>query len=221
MFNRRILELPFYLPAVQAFRRLTGSLKCAFLDSSLSNNLGRYSIIGIQPYLKLVKNADGFFVNDQPETELSFEDYLRRYLAEHVDQNDTDLPLVSGAIGYFSYDYVKYSNPKLKLDAKDEEGFKDVDVMLFDKVIAFDNVKQKIIIMVTVKTDELEKNYETAVQTIKKIAKMIIRGEMKKEWPGCLKTEFKPLFQKDEYCRMVEIAKEYIYHGDIFQVVLS
>ena len=76
MFNRRILELPFYLPAVQAFRRLTGSLKCAFLDSSLSNNLGRYSIIGIQPYLKLVKNADGFFVNDQPETELSFEDYL-------------------------------------------------------------------------------------------------------------------------------------------------
>ena len=126
-----------------------------------------------------------------------------------------------GLVGYFSYDYVKYSNPKLKLDAKDEEGFKDVDVMLFDKVIAFDNVKQKIIIMVTVKTDELEKNYETAVQIIKKIAKMIIRGEMKKERPGCLKTEFKPLFQKDEYCRMVEKAKEYIYQGDIFQVVLS
>ena len=113
------------------------------------------------------------------------------------------------------------SNPKLKLDAKDEEGFKDVDVMLFDKVIAFDNVKQKIIIMVTVKTDELEKNYENAVQTIKKIAKLIIRGEMKKEQPGRLKTEFKPLFQKDEYCRMVEKAKEYIYQGDIFQVVLS
>ena len=36
-----------------------------------------------------------------------------------------------GLVGYFSYDYVKYSNPKLKLDAKDEEGFKDVDVMLF------------------------------------------------------------------------------------------
>ena len=132
-----------------------------------------------------------------------------------------EIAFTGGLVGYFSYDYVKYSNPKLKLDAKDEEGFKDVDVMLFDKVIAFDNVKQKIIIMVTVKTDELEKNYETAVQTIKKIAKMIIRGEMKKERPGCLKTEFKPLFQKDEYCRMVEKAKEYIYQGDIFQVVLS
>lgn len=93
--------------------------------------------------------------------------------------------------------------------------------MFFDKVIAFDNVKQKIIIMVTVKTDELEKNYETAVQIIKNIAKMIIRGEMKREQPGCLKTEFKPLFQKDEYCRMVEKAKKYIYQGDIFQVVLS
>ena len=132
-----------------------------------------------------------------------------------------EIAFTGGLVGYFSYDYVKYSNPKLKLDAKDEEGFKDVDVMLFDKVIAFDNVKQKIIIMVTVKTDELEKNYENAVQTIKKIAKLIIRGDMKKEQPGCLKTEFKPLFQKDEYCRMVENAKEYIYQGDIFQVVLS
>ena len=132
-----------------------------------------------------------------------------------------EIAFTGGLVGYFSYDYVKYSNPKLKLDAKDEEGFKDVDVMLFDKVIAFDNVKQKIIIMVTVKTDELEKNYEDAVQTIKKIAKLIIRGDMKKEHPGYLKTEFKPLFQKDEYCRMVEKAKEYIYQGDIFQVVLS
>ena len=36
-----------------------------------------------------------------------------------------------------SYDYIKYSEPTLKLDAEDQEHFKDVDLMLFDKVIAF------------------------------------------------------------------------------------
>ena len=93
--------------------------------------------------------------------------YKRQVLKEYKSPRMENLPsFTGGLVGYFSYDYVKYSNPKLKLDAKDEEGFKDVDVMLFDKVIAFDNVKQKIIIMVTVKTDELEKNYEDAVQTL-------------------------------------------------------
>lgn len=39
-------------------------------------------------------------------------------------------------VGYFSYDYMKYAEPSLVLDAEDKEGFKDVDLMLFDKVIA-------------------------------------------------------------------------------------
>lgn len=55
-----------------------------------------------------------------------------------------------GLVGYFSYDYIKYSEPKLVLDARDEDGFQDVDLMLFDKVIAFDNLKQKIYIIVNV-----------------------------------------------------------------------
>ena len=51
-----------------------------------------------------------------------------------------------GLVGYFSYDYIKYSEPTLKLDAEDQEHFKDVDLMLFDKVIAYDNYRQKIVL---------------------------------------------------------------------------
>lgn len=57
-------------------------------------------------------------------------------------------------MGYFSYDYIKYSEPGLVLDATDTEGFQDVDLMLFDKVIAFDNYRQKIILTAMQKTDE-------------------------------------------------------------------
>lgn len=198
---------------IEVLRILKNVSSHCFLFESVENQeiWGRYTFLGFDPKEEIV-----FTGGENPRGRI--EEVLKEYKSPRME----NLPsFTGGLVGYFSYDYVKYSNPKLKLDAKDEEGFKDVDVMLFDKVIAFDNVKQKIIIMVTVKTDELEKNYEDAVQTIKKIAKLIIRGDMKKEQSGYLKTEFKPLFQKDEYCRMVENAKEYIYQGDIFQVVLS
>ena len=67
-----------------------------------------------------------------------------------------------GLVGYFSYDYIKYSEPTLRLDAKDEEGFQDVNLMLFHKVIAFDNYRQKLILILNIKTDDLEINYHRA-----------------------------------------------------------
>lgn len=53
-----------------------------------------------------------------------------------------------GIVGYFSYEYLGYSEPAVRCEVEDAEKFKDVDVMLFDKVIAFDHVKQKLILIV-------------------------------------------------------------------------
>ena len=98
---------------------------------------GRYTFLGFDP-----KEEIAFTGGKNPRGRI--EEVLKEYKSPRMEK----LPsFTGGLVGYFSYDYVKYSNPKLKLDAKDEEGFKDVDVMLFDKVIAFDNVKQKIIII--------------------------------------------------------------------------
>lgn len=103
--QRQIKKLNSYIPAAEAFRVFSGEKDCVFLDSSLVNDLGRYSIIGAEPYLKLVRDGDSFLINGQEETQISFEDYLREYLRDHVDRNESELPLVSGAVGYFSYDY--------------------------------------------------------------------------------------------------------------------
>ena len=65
-------------------------------------------------------------------------------------------------MGYFSYDYIKYAEPSLDLDAKDTEGFKDVDLMLFDKVIAFDNFRQKIVLIVNISLENYETEYNRA-----------------------------------------------------------
>ncbi|MGL4790064.1 MAG: anthranilate synthase component I family protein, partial [Anaerotignaceae bacterium] len=130
-------------------------------------------------------------------------------------------PFAGGLVGYFSYDYIKYSEPTLNLDAKDEEAFKDVDLMLFDKVIAFDNFKQKIILIVNIETRDFEENYEKGKEELKTMARILKNGEVGKNPPLKLKSDFSPLFSKEQYCNMVEKCKNYIYEGDIFQVVLS
>ncbi len=107
------------------------------------------------------------------------------------------------------------------LDAEDEEGFRDVDLMLFDKVIAFDNFRQKIIVIVNARTEQMEKEYERAVEEIDRIIAFIRTGEPPAVLPGKITSEFRNLFEEEEYCQMVEKAKQYIYEGDIFQVVLS
>ena len=103
--QRRIKELTPYIPAADIFRIYEREPGAAFLDSSLVNELGHYSVIGRCPYLKLVKDGETFTINGRPETETTFEDYMREYLNTHEDKNSSGLPIVSGAVGYFSYDY--------------------------------------------------------------------------------------------------------------------
>ena len=130
-------------------------------------------------------------------------------------------PFTGGFVGYFAYDYIKYSEPSLNLDAENQDQFKDIDLMLFDKVIAFDNFRQKIILIANMKTDNVEVNYQKACDELKEIAELIKNGEKTHIEPLKLQSDFKPVFSREKYCDMVEKAKNYIYEGDIFQVVLS
>lgn len=104
---------------------------------------------------------------------------------------------------------------------EDGEAFKDVDLMLFDKVIAFDNFRQKIILIVNMSLEDPETGYNKAVLELEQMARLLRCGEMKQEPPGKLTGEVTALFDRDTYCRMVERGKHYIREGDIFQIVLS
>ena len=100
---RRIRELKDYIPVHEIFSLFAHEEDAVFLDSSLENELGRHSVIARRSYLKLV-NGKHFTVNGVRQ-EISFEEYLKTYLNENKEENPTDLPIVSGAVGYFSYDY--------------------------------------------------------------------------------------------------------------------
>ena len=146
----------------------------------------------------------------------------KEILADYKSPRFDYLPsFTGGLVGYFSYDYLTYSEPTVKCDVEDTEAFKDVDLMLFDKVIAFDLLRQKIILIVNMPLDEPETGYNKAVMELNQLVELLRNGEKKNEPGGKLLGEVTPLFNKEQFCGMVEKAKHHIREGDIFQIVLS
>lgn len=186
---------------------------------------GRFSFLGYDPLLEIICHDGVTRIRSQLTTQTTTEDIrtcIRNIIRENRSPGMEYLPsFTGGLVGYFSYDYIKYSEPSLKLDARDEEGFQDVNLMLFHKVIAFDNYRQKIVLIVNIKTDDLEANYHRALLELEGMKQLITKGEKAPRRLLKLKSDFKPLFNEKEYCDMVRKGKRYIREGDIFQVVLS
>ena len=220
---------------IEVLRILKGiSDHCYMLESiEDSEKWGRYSFLGFNPLLEFtcqdgtvkIKGDEHFNqLNDSVVTIKT--DNPREIIKDLIEKNKSPKidylpPFTGGFVGFFSYDYIKYAEPSLNLDAEDQDQFKDIDLMLFDKVIVFDNFKQKIILINNIKTDDLENNYKKACDELKDIADLIKHGKKAQIEPLNLKTDFKPAFSREEYCDMVVKAKNYIKEGDIFQVVLS
>ncbi|MFA9464910.1 MAG: anthranilate synthase component I [Velocimicrobium sp.] len=202
------------------------SVHCYMLESvEEQKKWGRYTFLGYDPTLELTCYNHELTIRSGMMEKKVVEhpkDAIRTILEQYRSPKLKNLPTFTGGfVGYFSYDYIKYSEPKLVLDAEDEDGFMDVDLMLFDKVIAFDNERQKILLISNAKTDHLEETYENAKKTLKEMMELLSCGEMAENKPVQLTSDWNSLFDKEAYCNMVETAKKLIVEGDIFQVVLS
>lgn len=220
---------------IEVLRVLKGiSNHCYMLESiEDAEKWGRYSFLGFNPLLEFtcqdgvvkIKGSEDFEEFNDDEVIIKT-DNPSEIIKDLVNKNKSPKldylpPFTGGFVGYFAYDYIKYAEPSLNLDAENQDQFKDIDLMLFDKVIAFDNFKQKIILISNIKTDDLENNYKKACDDLKELADLIKNGKKAEIKPLELKSDFNPVFSREKYCDMVLKAKDYIKEGDIFQVVLS
>lgn len=212
---------------IETLKILKGISTNVFILESVdsTNKMGRYTFLGYDPKLELtcynhkLKITTGTTIEEEVKHP---NEYIRKILKENKSPRISGMPTFTGGlVGYFSYDYIKYGEQSLNLNANDEEKFNDVDLMLFDKVIAFDNYRQKIILIVNIKVENLEVNYRKAEIELKAMADLIINGKKAEERPLKIKSDYRSYFSKEKYCNMVVKAKEYIKEGDIFQVVLS
>ena len=220
---------------IEVLRILKNISKHCYMLESIEDaeNWGRYSFLGFDPLLEFtcqngvvqIKGDSKFNGLNDDVVEIKTDnpsDVIRGLINQNKSPRIKNLPpFTGGFVGYFAYDYIKYAEPSLKLDAENQDQFKDIDIMLFDKVIAFDNFRQKITIIVNMKTDDLKNNYENACGELKEIAQLIKNGKKAEIEPIRLKSDFRNAFSRKEFGEMIVKAKNYIREGDIFQVVLS
>lgn len=213
-----------FITPIEAMRILQNvSTHCYMLESAQANEAwGRYTFLGFDPKLEITCiNGEMKVGNLVMKTE-NPSDYIRQILSEYKSPRFDYLPsFTGGLVGYFSYDYLGYKEPAVKCEVEDTEAFKDVDLMLFDKVIAFDHLCQKIILIVNMTLEEPETGYNKVIVELKQLKDLLKSGEKKRDMGGKLLGEVTPLFAKEQYCEMVEKAKHHIREGDIFQIVLS
>lgn len=184
---------------------------------------GRYSFLGFDPVMRVKCSCGKVTIEkDGEETEKVTDkplEVLREILKDYKAPRLEGLPpFAGGFVGYFAYAMIGYAEPKLNIK---KGTFNDYDMMLFDKVIAYDHLKQKISIIVNMKTDKVMENYGKATAQIQDLANLI-RSQQTADIPvSKSKIDFTCNVSKEEYCKLVEKTKEYIVDGDIFQAVIS
>ncbi len=191
----------------------------AILESSLrSDGLGRYSIIGINPFLffsskgndvTLTKNAIKEHINGNPL------ELLRGLLKKYkVTKTDGKTPFCGGCMGYFAYDLVNFIE-EIERKNVDELETDDIALGFYNSAIIIDHLLNKLYIACTsVEADSVNEN-------IKNIKNLIAEGKYYKTAPQFNENNIISNFNKQEYIAIVEKAREYIRNGDIFQVNLS
>lgn len=211
---------------VMILRKLEGLGSRCFLLESVEDgkNWGRYSFLGYDPVMRVYCKdqtvyieADGEVIEKPAQKPF---DVLREIMAEyHPPEPEEDMPpFTGGFVGYFAYSVFRYKEPNLKLSPGE---FNDFDLMLFDRIIAFDHLKQKIFIIAHIKSNGFDKEFERVSKQFDFIENLIHRPVLMGK-PSCRETPvFSCNLEKDQYCGLVDRTKEYIREGDIFQAVLS
>ena len=191
-------------------------------EKTEEENEKKYSFFGFTPTLQVTcKNGEVIIDNGKIITIptqkplIILRDLLKNY---HSPRLEGMPPFTGGLVGYFSYEMIKYAEPTLKLESSE---FNDFNLMLFDKIIAYDHLKQKISIIINIKTDKYKENYDIAITEIDSILQKINNKSPISKSHSKVSPHFTCNITKSEYCDIVERTKEYIKNGDIFQAVIS
>ena len=192
-----------------------------------SNHWGRYSFLGYDPKIELFCKNHKMTIKDGTTRTFECSDpaaEIRNILSQYKSPRLEELPTFTGGfVGYFACEYIRYIEPTIDFRTSDDDSamVNDVDLMLFDKVIAFDHYKNKIYLIANISTNDLERNYNKAEFELKVLADLVVNGKEADIPKGILKTEFTSEFTKDEFEAVVKKTQHYIKEGDFFQCVVS
>lgn len=208
------------LTPISIFQRLSGEKKF-LLESSLKHeDSGRYSFIGADPAYEIKgDNAQTIVLKEGVEEVIDERplEVLKRLIPKSLNNREEFFPLIGGAVGFVGYDVVRHYE-QIGKTPSDEFQLPDVHFMMYEELIVFDHLEQKVFL---VGIPLLEETNETHLQIRLQARKEeILKGNDENQLPARLST-FQASMTKEQFIEKVKQAKEYIVEGDVFQVVLS
>ena len=197
----------------------------SFLLESVTGgeSIGRYSFIGTEPYRVLKTGAGEEFGEVDPLTLV--EEEMESHKLIHVP----GLPRFhGGGVGYLAYDTIHYFEPRVPTMPEDPQGLPESVFMFSDTLLIFDHVRHDIKIVSHIRLNgDLDTEYSKAISKIDELAERLAKPlELPKELTqqperDVASSEVQSKFTKERYHQAVEKCVEYIYAGDVIQVVNS
>lgn len=222
MIYPHVEEIPYQDPLV-IFQYFSSQEGAVFLDSSrMMEGCGRYSFIGVGPFLQL-KSKNGFIqLNGQPTTGDPFSELETQLKKFQLRIHDDLPPFQGGVIGCFAYDLVHHLEKLPR--CKDDMQFPDLVLGFYDVVIAFDHLVKRAwifssgfpLIEETARKARALKRLKWLLQQLQNVQSLptISRGI-------CQNEAITSNFSQIEYEAAVKQVIEYILSGDIFEANLS
>ena len=222
------------LTPVSAFYKIDdGQSACLFESVIGGEKVGRYSFLGVKPFLTISAFGNKVTVRRGEEVH-SFDsenplDDLRGEIAKiRVASVEGLPPFTGGAIGYAGYDVIRYVE-NLPNAPADDRGLPDMSFGFYDQLIIFDHVKKtlNLLVLADVSNDEPQAAYENALQQLETLTQTLQSPDRQL---NCMDIEsaghdedmeFTANFTQESFGKAVEDCVEYIKAGDIFQVVIS
>src|SRR5437764_3241051 len=208
---------------VSAYLKLRGSGPSFLLESAEGGQrVGRWSFLGVQQR-HVIRLDNGVLTIDgeprefdDPYTAVS--DELARYRAAPL----ADLPpFAGGAVGVFGYDLVRYAEPTVG-QRESELGTPDLALMVSDVLLAFDHLRRELTILANVFAgDDFERAYADATAAIADVRERLLGPVPRVRREPRDAPVWRSNIGNEGYARGVEVAKDYIRAGDIYQVVPS
>ncbi|MBF2066932.1 MAG: anthranilate synthase component I [Calothrix sp. C42_A2020_038] len=225
---------------VSAWYKVCSGQPYSFLLESVEGGekIGRYSLVGCNPLWVLEARGEQTTQTHRDGSQASFDgdpfDALAHCLAPYQPVKLPELPPgIGGLFGFWGYELIRWIEPRVPIHQQDDRNIPDGLWMQVDHLLIFDQVKRKIwaIAYADLRGSNTKEAYEKAVecvtQMVSKLSAPLEPAKTILEWkPPTLQShptenEYQSNFTREEFCRSVEKAKEYIKAGDIFQVVIS
>ncbi|TRM11286.1 anthranilate synthase component I [Lentibacillus cibarius] len=207
------------LTPIGIFQNLPGTKKFLLESSFQHEEKGKYSFIGADPYLEFTGSQDETtIVNRKTESvERRNEPVLSVFQKEFPSLDmDIPLPFFGGAVGYIGYDAIR-SYENIGADLPDDIGMPDVHLMLYQNIIVFDHQDESVFLIVTNLDQQPEQVLDQRLRKLSKTLNTVAANNLSADET----ITFQPDMDKQRFMRNVEIAKDHIQQGDIYQVVLS